>query len=184
MVRKLIKKNGQSAVEFAVVLPVLILTSLGLVQLGLIFINSMMLKYTAFMTARVAAVYTDENERRSNSDRAFFILKSLQGCAAGYGGNILSNAMDGFVNTLRETAASKLQGESIKIEDIKLDSSKGDFIKVTVTYCMPLTVPVVNKVFGLMQNKNRFDILNTATVAAYAGFPFYTLKSSAIMRLQ
>lgn len=178
------KQKGQSAVEFAVILPIFMITALGLIQLGLIYENIMMLKYTAYMTARVAIAYTEEDERDSQSQKAVLILKAMQATAGAYSGNIMSNALDGALDALKDAAASYIQGDKLLIEKEEFKKAKGNYIKVTVTYNMPLKIPFVNKIFGMFQNKNKWDIFNARTLAAYGGFPYYTLKSSSIMRVQ
>ena len=181
--KKLAGQKGQSAVEFAMVLPVLIITSLGLIQLGLIYINAMMLKYTAYMTARVACVYEEGNARTDAAQKARFMLKAEQTAAVKYG-DIASNAGEIALDMAREAAASYLQGDELKLEEVKFEKAKGGYIKVTVTYNMPLKVPFVNKIFGMFQNKDDRDVLNARTAAAYMGYPYYALRSSSIMRVQ
>jgi hypothetical protein len=176
--------RAQSAVEFAMILPAFILTTLGLIQLGLIYINVMMLKYTAYMTARVACVYEEEEERDKNAGRAHIILKMMQASADKYDKNVLANVMDGLIDVGQDAVASYLQGDELEITNEEFEGAKGGYIKVTVVYNMPLKVPFVNKVFGMLQNKNRWDVINARTAAAYAGFPYYTLRSSSIMRMQ
>lgn len=182
--KRLRASTAQSAVEFAIILPVFMITVLGIIQLGHIYINVMMLKYTAYMTARVACVYEEEDERGKSAQKARQILKVMQASADKYDSNLLVNVMDGFVDFGRDAAASYLQGDELEISKEEFESSLGEYIKVTVVYNMPLKVPVVNKIFGMFQNKNRFDVLNVRTAAACAGLPYYSLRSSAIMRMQ
>ncbi len=182
--KKITGKKGQSAVEFAVMMPVFIVTSLGLIQLGLIFINAMMLKYTAFMTARVACVYEEGGSRDSAAGKAQLILKTMQLTAGNYGNNVALNFLNGAADAAKDAAAGFLQGGQLKVEKEDFTKAKGDYIRVTVTYNMPLKVPFVNKIFGLFSNKNEWDILNAGTAAAFVGFPFYTLKATSIMRVQ
>jgi len=183
-VGKLSSQKGQSAAEFAVILPVFIITSLGLIQLGLIYINAMMLKYTAYMTARVASVYEEGEIRNNTAQKAQIIMKTMQATADKYDKNLFSNVLDGVLDTAKDAAASFIQGDELTIEKEEFEKAKGDYIKVTVTYNMPLKIPFVNKIFGMFQNKNDLDILNARTVAAYMGLPYYTLRSSSIMRVQ
>jgi len=175
--------NGQSAVEFAIVLPVFLLISLGLIQLGLIYVNVMLLKYSAYMTARVAAVYQDSQKRNNSAYKAKYILSAIQTTANKYNSNMLSNVGDSILDLAKNTAETYIQGNEVSISKEIFEKAKGEYIKVTITYNMQLKVPFVNKLFGLFQIKN-YNILDTKTMAAYMGFPYYTLKSTAIMRIQ
>ena len=182
--KRLRHTTAQSAAEFAMVLPAFLLTTLGLIQLGLIFINVMMLKYTAYMTARVACVYEDEQERKTAADKAQVMLKVMQASADKYDKNVLVNVMDGLLDAAKDAAASYIQGDETAIVKEDFTNARGEYIKVTAVYNMPLKVPFVNKIFGLFQNRDKFDVLNVRTAAAYAGLPYYTLKASSIMRVQ
>jgi Flp pilus assembly protein TadG len=69
-------KKSQSMVEFVLVFPVFMLCILGIIQFAVIFMNSFMLQYTAYMVARVAVVY-NEDERMEKAERALGILKLM-----------------------------------------------------------------------------------------------------------
>lgn len=184
--KKIRKQKAQSAAEFAVILPVFMLVFLGLIQLGLIYINVMMLKYTAYMTARVACVYDTDEIRLSKAQKAGLILKCMLSAADKYDNNTFINAWDGVVDLAKDAAASYMnaQADELKVEKESFENAKGGYIRVTVTYNMPLKIPFVNKIFGMFQNKNSLDLINTRTLAAYLNFPYYTLRAASIMRVQ
>ena len=210
-------KRGQSLVEFALIFPFFLLLVLGLVQLSIIFLNAMMLKYTAYMTARVAAVYENKDVRQKKAGDAALMLKLMTASANSIDKNMIST--DTGVETLFAAAADKLgsiignlsekpQGD-VKIEKEKFEKSKagehcGDdeaaFIRVTVTYHMPLRVPFVNRIFGLFGTDLNADPESLAT-DLFAGnifknalpglgkeltngiMPYFTLKAQAVMRV-
>lgn len=174
--------KGQSAVEFAIILPVFLFISLGLIQLGLIFANVMMLKYSAYMIARVAAVYTEDQTQSKSAQKAQYILNAMQITANKYDRNLLSSAGDTVLDLAKNSTEAYLQGKELSISREVFQKAKGEYIKVIVLYNMQLKIPFVNKIFGLFRNKNK--TINMQTAAAYMGLPYYTLKSTAIMRLQ
>jgi hypothetical protein len=205
-------EKAQSLVEFAIVFPFFLLMALGMVQLAIIFMNAIALKYTAFMTARVAAVYEKEEIRAEKAGKACLILKSMNSYANSMDKNHVSGIIDAamgqgldyFMNKVNEKTGGE-EGEPLVIEKETFVNShvSGEaggeetrFIKVTVTYRMPLKVPVVNKIFGLFQsdikiniwealNGNLFSHKNQewAKFALNDWIPYYTLRAASVMRV-
>jgi hypothetical protein len=171
--------KGQSMTEFALILPVFMLLVLGMVQAGLIFINAMMLKYAAYMTARVAVVYPGRDIRQLQAGKAEQMIKlglnSQDKIAAG-ADTLLSAGSELASNYLSNLSADN----RLKVEEVKMESSKGAFLKVEFTYAMPLEIPVANKIFGMFQ-KQPSDVIGLAQNSIY---PVYNLKSTAIERLE
>ncbi len=122
---KIIYANkAQSMVEFAVILPVMMLVVLGIAQLGMIFINAMKLKYTAYMTARVACVYADEGERKEKAGKAVLILKSMSAAAENPSKSPAGDVAGSASDILREAGASWLQGGGVIIEKDEFEKSE------------------------------------------------------------
>ncbi len=171
------KKRGQSMAEFALAFPFFLMAMLGIAQLAIIFYNAVMLRYTAYMTARVAVVY-NESERGNKADAAHFRLKTAMNAANRYekpGVNYVKNMTESFAAGI----ITELAGDGgLEIKKEKIGSSEGDFIKTTVHYALPLKVPVAGKIFGLFSgDKSSFAL-------SAAGCPVYNLKASSIMRLE
>lgn len=198
-------------VEFAIVFPFFLLLSLGMVQLAVIFMNAITLKYTAFMTARVAAVYEKEDIRKEKAGKACFILKSMNSYANSTAKNPVSGALDAAMgqgldyamNMINEKTGGE-EGEPLVIEketfvNSEVSENAGDetrFIRVTVTYRMPLKVPFVNKIFGLFQSDIKIDAWEALSGRLFSHnkqewakyglnslLPYYTLRATAIMRV-
>jgi hypothetical protein len=206
------KSKAQALTEFAIVFPFFLLITLGMVQLAVIFMNALMLEYTVFMTARVAAVYEKDKIRAEKAGKACLILKSMNfyansmdknplkagiDAAAGQGIDYIMNIVNEKINgeegeplmIEKETFANSVTSDEAGEEEIR-------FIKVTVTYRLPLRVPFVNKIFGLFQsdikinlweaiNGNLFSHNNQewTKFALNSWIPYYTLKARAIMRV-
>jgi hypothetical protein len=170
-------------VEFALVLPVFILFVLGIVQVSLIFVNCMMLKYDAYEIARVAVVY-GEDARQAPAQKAERILKLFGDVTNNYNGDasgILKGAATSSVKSVMEPMLAKYTGDGLKIDNAAMESSTAQgagFLRIMVSYNMPLNVPVVNKLFGFFQK----SILNIA--GNISGCPFYTIRVSAFMRVE
>jgi hypothetical protein len=208
----LTSKKSQSMVEFVLVFPFFIIFALGIVQLAIIFMNAFMLQYTAYMVARVAVVY-EEEQRMDKAETALGILKLMT-----YYANSISESNDiknkakdiindaaidygaSFINNTFNEKNKSLLIENINIEETQ-NQNEEKFIKVTVTQNLALKVPFVNKIFGLFNTDFRMDLPSIITdlltlkifdydfseitkVVLNEKFPYYTLKASAIMRVE
>lgn len=205
------KTKAQSMVEFVIVFPFFLLLVLGLVQLAAIFMNVMALKYTAYMTARVAAVYEKDDVREEKAGRALNMLKAMNSYAnsadknpAGSGISAAKDfGLDFAMNLMNEKTGGE-EGTPLEIEKEVFENSKvsqeaGEetrFIKVTVTYRMPLKVPFVNRIFGLLQSDIKIDIWEVLNGNLFKHnkqewvkyglnkfAPYYTLKAVSVMRV-
>lgn len=192
-------KRGQSMVEFCLVLPVFLLLSLGLIQLGILFVNSFGVQYAAYMTARCAVVMSaeadgeDKSGRQKNAEKAFGMLSTgmdymNHGNVQGLGRGIIENALRGGVENLLG-----ISEDTVTIEQETFSKSAGKFIKVTVAYKMPLKVPVANKVFALFGQKSIRDSILDGDLDSFLKnllartpyvTPVYTIRKSAIMRAE
>ena len=59
--RKFKREDGQSMVEFALILPIFLLILCGIIDFGWLFYNQLSLNYACREGARYAVVHTDEN---------------------------------------------------------------------------------------------------------------------------
>ncbi len=169
--RLLKKKRGQSMIEFAIILPVFLLLVLGIAQASLIFVNVLMLKYTAFMTARCAVAYEDPAERIRQTAKARGLMLDMLGVVNG-GGTVIKEVQ----NILSNRLGDKFDKEGLLIQTATLVESKAHYLKVSVGYDMPLNIPVANKVFSLFNRDIKKNIM------AYAGHPVYRITATAFMR--
>jgi hypothetical protein len=165
-------------VEFAMILPVFMVLVLGIAQSGLIFINAVMIKYAAFMTARVALAYTDNDIRQKQAGRAEQMLKTGLNAQDKLGPINADMLLSAGAEALSNYISSLNEENQLKVETIKMETSNCPFIKVVFTYDMPLKIPVANKIFGMFQ-KQPEDITGRLQNSIY---PVYTLRSSAIVR--
>lgn len=210
--KKLKSKKSQSMVEFTLVFPVFMFCILGIIQLTIIFVNFLMLQYTAYMVARVAVVYGPK-ERLKKAERALAILKLMTYYSNSIAGEkSIKNKMkdiayDAAVDYGPSCIKSFLNenNKMLRIDNIDIEETQNDkeekFIKVTVTHNLSLKVPFVNKIFGLF-NTNfsleipsiikdmltlkifKYDFSEISKVLLNEKFPYYTLSAYAIMRVE
>jgi len=173
------ENKGQSVVEFCAILPFFLLLTLGMAQLTLIFINYAMVKYAAYITVR-SVVVRQADERLLCAEKTNAIAGYMFDAANNYSGD----SADMTASTFKSMAAGKIikfagfNQQAVITETQFQNSVNSAFLSVIVSYNMPLKVPVVKNIFGMFQ-KNPVNYS-----AAYLGYPFYTIKASAVMRLE
>ncbi|PKL91817.1 MAG: hypothetical protein CVV21_07270 [Candidatus Goldiibacteriota bacterium HGW-Goldbacteria-1] len=176
---KLKNNKGQSLLEFSLIFPFFLLLVLGMAQLALIFINAMMVKYAAYMSARTAVV-RQADERIEYTRKAEGVLRIMYDTANNYSADkkdILTGAAKSYLARRVIQFAADEEGAVVTKTNIE-SSSAGEFVKVVVSYNMPLKVPVVKSIFGFFQK----NFLNYGS--SYMGFPFYKITASAVMRVE
>ena len=114
------KQDGQSMVEFALVLPLLLLLVLGIIQFGFIFNGMVTVTSAAREGARFGVV--KENLVSNDSDVRERVISSLAGAL--------------FVNVDENTII------------VAPDSPEAGKLSVTVTGSVPVVVPVLNIITG------------------------------------
>ncbi|MCX8093022.1 MAG: pilus assembly protein [Candidatus Goldbacteria bacterium] len=210
MDKRLLKsKKSQSMVEFTLVFPVFMLCVLGMIQLAIIFMNSLMLQYTAYMVARVAVVYGGD-ETVEKAERALAILKLLTYYSNSIASekNIKDKMKDIAYDAAIDYGASYIKSvlneneKGFRIDEINIkETANSKFIKVTVKHNLALKVPFVNKIFGLFNTNFRlelpsiikdlltlkifeYDFSEITKVILNEQFPYWTLSATAIMRIE
>lgn len=123
-------ETGAAMVEFALVFPLQLLFTLGIMQLALLYIGHMVVHYAAFQAAR-AALVTDGS--RFKTERAAEIA-----CAAITG----KSAERGGLYSVTNLAALKT---SVRIIDQGEHSHE---VSVEVTHDFELVIPVINEIFA------------------------------------
>ncbi len=171
------KTKAQSLVEFCLILPIFLLFSLGLIQFSLIIFNIFMVKYTAYISGRVAVAYYNADEKIENAKQADKIMKfimSILNTEATFSLNTVKNILLNFV-------IEKIEKSEIEIEKINITNSKEKYINVKVKYYMPLKVPFVNKIFGFF-NKDEDIGYFKKLILFKLKEPHYLIKANAVMR--
>ncbi len=125
-----VDQTGAAMVEFALVFPLQLLFTLGVMQLALLYIGHMVVHYSAYQAAR-AALVTDSN--RFKTERAAEIA-----CAA----ITTKGAGASGVHQITRLAAFKT---GVRIID---EGEHSHEIIVEVTHDFELIIPVVNQVFA------------------------------------
>jgi len=159
--------NGQSVVEFALVLPALLVLGLGAAQLFIICANSMMLQYAAYMAARTACMHSEES----------MLEETKKTLAAA--GNMMFAASNfaGFKAPDLKSAVMHLTGVTgigeFTVSEINISGGGAAYRRVTVNYSMPLKVPLANRIFVLF-------IMGQGI----AGTPVINLTACALARVE
>ncbi len=117
-----VQQEGQSAVEFALILPVLLLIVLGIIQFGLIFSAQISLENAVREGARTAAVL-GQTEGNGNPNINARVHQA--------GGGLDQSKMRIFVTP--NSNSSRWAGTAIT---------------VTVSYSAPVVVPIINGIIG------------------------------------
>ncbi|MGD0566311.1 MAG: TadE family protein [Candidatus Goldiibacteriota bacterium] len=154
------RQKGQSTVELALIMPFFLLVALGLAQLCLITTAAIMLKYTAYMSARTAVAASNREEAASSAGEAALIL-NLMASRSLYNAGLLP----------------ALTGAGVEISEEKMNSASSRYIRVTVHYNFPLKVPFVNRLFGMYKGFND----PAALAAGLSGLPYFPLRASCVM---
>jgi hypothetical protein len=157
------KNRGQSAVEFALIMPLFLLAALGLAQLTLITTAAVLIKYTSYMAARVAVAADSHQEQKAASEEALFILNLMESKSL-FGADIFPSLLDSGVDIKNET----------------MSGTKAAYIRVSVSYNFPLKVPFVNKIFGMFKGFGS----PAALIAGFVGEPYFPLRASCVMMIQ
>jgi hypothetical protein len=155
--------KGQSAAEFAVIMPLFLLAALGMAQLSLITTAAVMIKYTSYMAARVAVAADSRQEQKTASGEALLIL-NLMASKSLFGADIFPGLLDSGVDIENET----------------MSGAKSAYIRVSVNYNFPLKVPFVNKIFGMFKGFGS----PAAFIAGFVGEPYFPLRASCVMMVQ
>jgi Flp pilus assembly protein TadG len=118
--RRKSNSKGQSMVELAIVLPILLLVVCGIIDFGWVFSNSMITSYGTREGARFGTIVADKSDAAAQiKDRVFAVTPAFS-----HSGMVVTTV---FTNTA-----------------IPQD---GD-VKVTVKYTFPLLTPMAQMLFG------------------------------------
>lgn len=121
--------SGQSMVEFIIVFPVMMLLTMGIMQMALIYTAKQVVHYAAFRAARVQLV-AEENEEESVERAAEIVCAPITGTTLP-GGHAIFDRSD----------ASKIKTSARKIP------SGSREVTVEVTHHFELIMPLINRVF-------------------------------------
>lgn len=110
--------DGASAVEFALVLPILVLLLVGIIQFGHLFFQWLEITHAAREGVRWAALRNDETSTKAKVIAAAPGLKPA------------------------------LTAEQIVVDPPVTEGKTGQPVRVTVTYQTPLFAPLMQEIFG------------------------------------
>ncbi len=150
-------KDGQSAVEFVLLLPILLALCLAAAQFFIICANYMMLQYAAYMAARTSGMATEKNIIKETKKTVDAVTEMIGAVSLKKPFNVEKAGLPEFLNRA-----------DFSIKEKKLSSTGKTYRVVTVDYMMPLKVPIANRFFG-------FFISGKTLNAA----PFIKLSASA-----
>ena len=129
-------EKGQSMVEFALLLPILILILLMIIEGGLIFGGYLELQNAARDGARYASVHTDKQDQTSINT---YIT----------GKNFIIVDKSNLVQPIGFT---------------KTTSAQGTVLTVTLTYKYPIITPIIGGIIGDEDDESKLTVITSATM--------------------
>ena len=129
-------EKGQSMVEFALLLPILILILLMIIEGGLIFGGYLELQNAARDGARYASVHTDKQDQTSINT---YIT----------GKNFIIVDKSNLVQPIGFT---------------KMTNAQGTILTVTLTYKYPIITPIIGGIIGDEDDESKLTVITSATM--------------------
>ncbi len=129
-------EKGQSMVEFALLLPILILILLMIMEGGLIFGGYLELQNAARDGARYASVHTDKQDQTSINT---YIT----------GKNFIIVDKSNLVQPIGFT---------------KVTNAQGTVLTVTLTYKYPIITPIIGGIIGDEDDESKLTVITSATM--------------------
>jgi len=129
-------EKGQSMVEFALLLPILILILLMIIEGGLIFGGYLELQNAARDGARYASVHTDKQDQTSINT---YIT----------GKNFIIVDKSNLVQPIGFT---------------KMTNAQGTVLTVTLTYKYPIITPIIGGIIGDEDDESKLTVITSATM--------------------
>lgn len=142
-------EKGTSAVEFALVLPVLILFILGIIQFGFIFFHWLSITHAAREGARWASLENPDGTVTQQGTTRYKVWQATSSLNPRLANSDIAIAVLNPDGTVRENPADPT------IEDA------GNPVTVTVTYDSPIIAPLMKNIFGT--SGNSITLVSSAT---------------------
>lgn len=121
------REKGQAMVEFALILPLLILLLCGIIDFGWIFGNQLILNNAVREAARNSAINFDESKLPSDAFNFALVYDVLE--------SRTDNIMD-------------IGDMVIPVPTVPIPTKPGDTIKVSASYPLPILTPVLSTILG------------------------------------
>nr|WP_315400778.1 TadE/TadG family type IV pilus assembly protein [uncultured Duganella sp.] len=177
------RQRGQSATEFVVIFPALVLLVFGILQMGFVYQGRSTLNYATMLAARAGALHNgDVGEMRNALARGLAPLFAGEATTAGYSAALAKAAAE-TAGPAALTSIEILNPRATAFTDFgrtRLDGTKGkelpndtlayrnsgagaaskqsvqdaNLLHVRVTYCFRLIVPVIDRVVQAAFNGN------------------------------
>ncbi len=186
--RQTCAQRGQSATEFLVILPALILLVFGIIQFGLLYQTRATLNHATLLAARAGALHNGSaGEMRAALARGLAPLFAAQATPEGYAAalakaQVEASAVYAAVDVLNPTAdalsdfgrsrldggsGSELPNDTLSYRTTtpgsksKLSIQDANILHLRVTYCVRLLVPVIDRIL--------YATVNTSTPDTHVG---------------
>lgn len=140
--KRRVEESGQAVLEFALILPLLVLLLMGILDFGWIFMNQYRVEKAASDAARYGAIHEDRYETASTRPDFLATLKNraADNLPEDAQGNILC------VDVTRSSPpASRAEGSTLVCVDV---GAAGRRVSVTVTYPVRTLTFVASTLFG------------------------------------
>ncbi len=139
-------EKGQAVVEYAIMFPILLMFTLGIIQLSLLFVARHVVEYAAFCAARAMLVEDDPEIAQGNAERAAHIVCSAIAGRSGVQASSNPIEIPGW-GVLPRYAASERKTRVERVGSREPDVITPETaICVEVTHEFELIVPVVNSI--------------------------------------
>jgi len=129
-------------VEFVIAFPVLLLLTLGILQLAFLYSAQQVVHYASYSAARRVLVAENIDSKESATYAASFVCSGITGMS-GYGGTA-DYDLPGW-GALQNSGASR---EKTRVTVLKDYDDDDDYVEVEVEHDYELAFPVVNELFA------------------------------------
>ena len=147
-----VNKNGQSLVEFTMVVPLLLLFLFGIVDLGAMFYVNLTMQYAV----REGARYAVTGQSGGDSTRKAAVINKIKNCSNGL--------YDRNLNVQKEPQFSVIDPSRVTFDNYSGTpqngdpGNSGDVTVVSLTYIWPLLTPILKPFFP---NGYKFTVKST-----------------------
>ena len=135
------RARGQAIVEYAIIFPLLLVVTLGLIQLAHIFVAKQVVSYAAFCAARAALVSEDGDSEEPYADShraAAMVCSPITG----------STGVEDAPEVINLPGWGELQGSGASIVKTTVDinrSAEGSYVEAEVIHRFELKIPIADE---------------------------------------
>ena len=134
-------ERGQAVVEYAIMFPILLLVTLGIIQLSHLFVARHVVEYAAFCAARAMLVEEDSDAAEEQAEKAALIVCSSIAGRSGPEGEPIE--VPGW-GTLPRSRSAATKTRVARVPPLDVDVDPVTTVSAEVTHDFELIVPVVN----------------------------------------